>query len=52
METEEAQIDLSYDIIRDYGDADMTRDEIFTLLTMNDIPEEVAYKVADDIRPD
>lgn len=41
----------AYSIINQFGDGDMLYDEILQLLVSNEIPLEVAEKVADDIRP-
>lgn len=43
--------EVAHSIIEEFGDGDMTRDEIQLLLTMNNIPLEIAKEVALDVRP-
>lgn len=49
---DESLINQAHAIFSEYGDGDMTRSEVVLLLTMNDIPEEVAIRVASDIFPE
>ena len=42
-------IDQAWSVFEQYGDGDMTRDEVITLLTMNDFSLEVATYIADDL---
>jgi len=43
--------EVAHSIIDQFGDGDMTFEEIRLLLTMNDIPGEIADEVAHDVRP-